>query len=85
MVPVCFFKAPRSLGSHVRFLDAYVDQTQCRRDYPNNFETRHTEYAHHHTRTQSAQVRTVAQPSPVGSHQRELPLGQRPIRYPYDY
>jgi len=83
-----FWKHPRALGIHVGFLDVHTDRTQLRRDCPSNLGTRHTEDAHHYTHTPSTHAHKAPvprcgrglEPPPVGSHQRELPLGQRPIR-----
>ena len=37
-----FLKASGALGSHVKFLDAHTDRTQCRRGCSSSLGTRHT-------------------------------------------
>jgi len=73
-----FWKHPGALGSHVRFLDEAV-QVVSERVIPRTHTTTHTPSTHAHKAPVPRCGRGL-EPPPVGSHQRELPLGQRPIR-----
>ena len=56
---IFFLKASGALGSHVKFLDARIDRTQCRRGCPSSLGTRYTEkLTPPHTPTTHARLST---------------------------